>query len=219
MKIQKRKDWEKLQRQNRIIDIAENLFSSRGYDDTTMDRVAAEAGYCKRTLYIYFKDKDDLFASIVLRGLRTLNTMLHEAYESNELGLEKIRAIARTYFRFFCEDPVSFNFMIAFDYKNRYYHRPMDPEKDGIFKVECQKIGDDNADLTIRAIEAAIEDGTIKTKLSPLQLLLILWGQLSGVMEMIATREQFLGEIYNTNAEKLFNNFMELTEKSLIEAK
>ena len=200
MKVQKRKDWEKLQRQNRIIDIAGNLFSNQGYDDTTMDRVAAEAGYCKRTLYLYFKDKDDLFAAIVLRGLRTLNTMLHEACESTERGIDKIKAIARVYFRFFCEDPVSFNFMISFDYKNRYYHCPVNSEEHGIFKVECQKIGDDNADLTVQAIEAAIEDGTIKTKLSPLQLLLILWGELSGVMEIIVTRQQYLGEIYKTNA-------------------
>ena len=44
MKIEDRKAWERKQRQDRIIDIAEKLFLSQGVNQTTMDRIAHVAG-------------------------------------------------------------------------------------------------------------------------------------------------------------------------------
>lgn len=48
-----------------VLDAATSLFLAKGYDGTTMDEVAALAGVSKPTLYRYFADKEQLYASIV----------------------------------------------------------------------------------------------------------------------------------------------------------
>jgi AcrR family transcriptional regulator len=48
-----------------IVDGARKVFLSRGFDAASMGDIAKAAGVSKGTLYVYFKDKDELFAAIV----------------------------------------------------------------------------------------------------------------------------------------------------------
>ncbi|MDV9971959.1 helix-turn-helix domain-containing protein [Clostridioides difficile] len=59
-----KRDKEKIQRENEIIDKAEKLFSLNGFDNTTMNELAKEVEYTKRTIYKYFSCKEDLFFAV-----------------------------------------------------------------------------------------------------------------------------------------------------------
>lgn len=48
-----------------ILDAAKNLFMSNGYDGSSMDAIAAEAGVSKLTVYSHFTDKETLFCAAV----------------------------------------------------------------------------------------------------------------------------------------------------------
>ena len=48
-----------------ILCAAKNLFLSKGYDGSSMDAIAAEAGVSKLTVYSHFTDKETLFAAAV----------------------------------------------------------------------------------------------------------------------------------------------------------
>ena len=48
-----------------ILDAAQELFSEHGYQDTSLGDIAAFIGIGRTTLYEYFKDKEDLLASLV----------------------------------------------------------------------------------------------------------------------------------------------------------
>ncbi len=48
-----------------VLEAAKTLFVSRGFEGTSMDAVAAEAGVSKLTVYSHFGDKDTLFKSAV----------------------------------------------------------------------------------------------------------------------------------------------------------
>ncbi len=52
-------------KRRQIIDGARSVFLSRGFDAASMGDIAKAAGVSKGTLYVYFKDKDELFAAIV----------------------------------------------------------------------------------------------------------------------------------------------------------
>ena len=69
MGITERREREKEQRHNDIIDAAEKVFFSRGLEHATMDNVAVEAELSKGTLYLYFKSKEELYLAILLRSL------------------------------------------------------------------------------------------------------------------------------------------------------
>jgi len=52
---------------NRILDAALHLFRERGFDETTMRDVAAEAGVATGAAYYYYRSKEDLVLAFYLR--------------------------------------------------------------------------------------------------------------------------------------------------------
>jgi len=52
-------------RRRAILDAARGVLIKKGYGDAHLDDVAAAAGIAKGTLYLYFKDKEDLFGEVL----------------------------------------------------------------------------------------------------------------------------------------------------------
>ncbi len=52
-------------KRRQIVEGARDVFLSRGFDAASMADIAKASGVSKGTLYVYFKDKDELFAAIV----------------------------------------------------------------------------------------------------------------------------------------------------------
>ena len=59
-----------------LLQVARKLFFEQGYHGTTVEQVARAAGFSKRTVYLYFKNKDELFLSIGEEGLVLLRREL-----------------------------------------------------------------------------------------------------------------------------------------------
>ena len=58
---------ERTLREERILDAAATLLARWGYRKTTIDDVAREAGVGKGTIYLHWKDKNDLFRAAIWR--------------------------------------------------------------------------------------------------------------------------------------------------------
>ena len=61
-----RKEKEKEQRRNIILDVAQQLFFSKKYDEITIEEIANKAQLAKGTLYLYFKSKEELYSAVAL---------------------------------------------------------------------------------------------------------------------------------------------------------
>jgi len=60
-----RRKQEKEELQQTILKAAGALFLEQGYDRFSMRRLAQEIGYSDATLYLYFRNKDDLLFRVV----------------------------------------------------------------------------------------------------------------------------------------------------------
>lgn len=69
-------DRRREQTRNEIADAAIELFLTQGFDETTMDEVAAAAGVSRRTAYRYFPAKEDLVFEHPRRWLERFSTIL-----------------------------------------------------------------------------------------------------------------------------------------------
>ena len=58
--------------EGQILDIAQDLFFTQGYGATSIEMIAQKAGISKRTFYHRFKDKSDIFRSVVHRVIERL---------------------------------------------------------------------------------------------------------------------------------------------------
>jgi len=88
-----------------LLRAAQRLFFRHHYTGTTVEQVARAAGLSKRSVYLYFKNKDELFIAVAEEGLLKLRARL-EAIPLDRLDIEAaIDAIMRTYVAFAREEP------------------------------------------------------------------------------------------------------------------
>ena len=69
-----------LHREN-IVRAAAALFAQKGFDASSIDDIARESGYSRRTIYIYGKSKENLLCLAIAQELRTLRDGLRHAQE------------------------------------------------------------------------------------------------------------------------------------------
>ena len=94
MGIQERKEREKERRRQQIMIAAKRVFYNKGFAKVTMEDIAREAELSPGTLYLYFKSKDELCASLSLRILQYLNIRLRHVSTEKELdGQQKLEAL------------------------------------------------------------------------------------------------------------------------------
>ena len=99
MGIKDRREREKLDRRNAILTAAKDLFWEKGYE-ATMDEIAEKAELSKPTLYLYFKNKDDLYASIALGGFEALKETFRQVADSRADVRDKVRSMYRAFIEF-----------------------------------------------------------------------------------------------------------------------
>ncbi|HEY3968547.1 MAG TPA: TetR/AcrR family transcriptional regulator [Planctomycetaceae bacterium] len=93
------------QRRQSIVESAARLFAKDGYAGCEMERVAAEAGIAKGTLYLYFPGKQELFFACVDWGMSWMQQTVRAAAESVSDPFERIAVAVRAYLEFFEEHP------------------------------------------------------------------------------------------------------------------
>ena len=186
MGIAERREREKEQRKNDIIDAAERVFFARGPENATMDDIAEEAELSKGTLYLYFKNKEDLYLAIHLRGNIILKSLFEKAVKVPKTGIEKTRAIGNAYVEFFNQYPDYFNAMIY------YESHDIDFEDQDSIASECLIVGKSTLEILIEAIMTGIKDGSIRSDIDPFKTALCLWGQTTGIIQIASLKEKIV---------------------------
>ncbi|MDD4138130.1 MAG: TetR/AcrR family transcriptional regulator [Methanoregula sp.] len=176
MGISERKIREKEQRKKEILDAAERLFFLREYEDVSMDEIAREVELNKATLYLYFKNKEALFAAIVLRGVWILQKKYMECMETQVPGVVKVALLGQAYYRFSQEHP-DYQRLIHFYGTERFSKENPCTAEIGKGYGTCRMILRD-------AVQEGIDDGTIRADLDPFLISMYLMISFMGILSM-----------------------------------
>ncbi len=214
MSKEERKAWEKEQRRDRIVDRAQEVFFAKGFDGATIDDIAAAAGYSKRSIYLYFRDREELFLAVALRGQTLFYEMLKQALEGEGDGHGLLR-MGRAFYEFSLSHPEFFGMIMAYESRIHAYRGDDDPDDTDSPRARCRELSIRYGGLVINAIVEEIQSGRIRTSLEPLQLMLLLWGQVFGVMQIILMRKEGFGETYGITPDALFGEFLSMMIKAL----
>ena len=209
MGIAERKEREKEQRRNDIIDAAENVFFSKGINLTTMDEVAEKAELSKGTLYLYFKSKGDLYLAITQRALSLLADMFDEAIKQHSTGLDQIRAVGQAYYRYSQIHANYFNTILHYEISQ------LEMDGAGETLLECHRLGQKVMLLVASTIETGIKDGTIRADLDPVKTAYLLQGQSSGIIQLIARESEHIKSMENFEPQELMTDFTDMMYHAL----
>ncbi|MCM8785187.1 MAG: TetR/AcrR family transcriptional regulator [Candidatus Omnitrophica bacterium] len=88
-------------KKNLIIKVAERLISKKGYSKTTVDEITKKAGIGKGTFYLYFKDKNDLFFSIIKQEFENLMLKIKDDVSDIDDFFERLKKGIEIYLSYF----------------------------------------------------------------------------------------------------------------------
>ncbi len=161
-----RKEREVAIRKNEMIEAAEQLFSEFGYENVTMDDIAKKAEFGRRTLYLYFNKKEDLYLSVFNKYQRIKLEITLKGLDE-EIGVfNKLNKWGHNYYEFYNRYPWFINYQLLMDFydmKDRNY-------SDNLVK-EYLEINEETLNFIRNILLQGIEEGSIRNDLCADQLL------------------------------------------------
>jgi AcrR family transcriptional regulator len=73
-----------------LVDVARQLFARQGFEDTTMNNIAEASGKGRRTLYTYFKSKDEVYSAVINGELQRISSTFLAVARKQLPPLEKL---------------------------------------------------------------------------------------------------------------------------------
>jgi AcrR family transcriptional regulator len=120
MGIQERREREKEELRRNIILTASRLISKIGHENLTIRKLAAAIEYSPRTIYLYFRDKEELLQEIIEEGFRRTLEIRRAKPESGISMEERLRSHIASAF----EDPHFYRAVVTLLLEKRYEPGP-----------------------------------------------------------------------------------------------
>jgi len=199
MGVSDRKEKVKKIRSNDIIDAAEKVIFLKGYESATMDDIAKEAEFSKRTIYIYFNSKEQLYFEIMVRGYKILIQMIETAVTDEKNSLDRIRQIGRTLYRFGTEYPHYFDAIMCYENGEKDFANGTSDKS----REECYALGEKIFGCLTAALVSGIEEGVIRSELDITSTAIVLWSCTLGLYNTLRKKRNYIEHYHKRNPEKL----------------
>jgi AcrR family transcriptional regulator len=110
MGINERKERDRQEMRSKIIQGAITMFLTEGYEKTSIRNIAEKIEYSPATIYLYYKDKDELLYDVQREAFEKLfNEFRHHATATD--AFERLKQISLTYVTFGKQNPEMYNLM------------------------------------------------------------------------------------------------------------
>lgn len=181
MTIADRKAREKEQRRNDIINAAEKLFFSKGYDNVSMEDIAKKVELNRATLYLYFKNKEALFFAIVLRAVRQLHFITNERMNNSMNSYQRVIAAGHSYLTFANVYP---DYYKVYQYFQTGRFDDLADEEVNEDLREIKKLQKEMVGSWVQAIKSGITEGTIGSEIDPLYASVLIMSTIESLANM-----------------------------------
>jgi AcrR family transcriptional regulator len=172
MGILERKEKQKLEIRKLILDASMKLFVEEGFDNVTIRRIADLIEYSPTTVYLYFKDKDEIFFSLHDMGFQKMEEMNKDLASINNPFL-RLHKMGENYLEFGMSNPEYYNLMFIQD-------EPMNK----ITELGCEWVKGDSALHRLRETVTECMDKGYITKGDPHLVSLSVWGFVHGLVSL-----------------------------------
>ncbi len=105
MGIKERKKQEKEILRNKIIEVAQEMLVNEGFENISMRKIADRIEYSPTTIYLYFKDKNDLSGILMRQYFAKLDQALKQAFDERDDPITSMKKGMRAYIQCGLENP------------------------------------------------------------------------------------------------------------------
>ena len=208
-----RKERETQLRKQIILEAAEKLFLSNGYEATTMDEIANEAEFSKGTVYKYFISKDELYIAIGIKAYELIINYTREFSVKEAPGIKQIMSVGYAYYEFTKEHP---------PYANIFHDIALKiPDiaiklKETLSEIENEyfKLSNTYRDIFIKILNDAVKINAIRSDKNPFLIGYILSTLTNGLINDLMQSKNFIDRL-GLNSDEIVDFVFEILGEGL----
>lgn len=158
-----------------ILEAAKKLFIVKGVEQTSMRAIAEAIEYSPATIYLYYKDKNELIHDLHVEGFTRMNQSMAPLIHVKN-PMEKLAAMGRAYVQFALENPDYYELMFI-------TQKPIE----GLEKPENWKEGALTFDSLVNVVHECQSQGKFPGK-DPIRLSFLIWSCVHGICALKCCR-------------------------------
>jgi AcrR family transcriptional regulator len=167
-----RREREKIEMRQLIVDSAIEMYIKEGYDKLTLRSIAQRIEYAPGTIYLYFKDKHELFHAMHEWAFKKLLMEWDEKLSGIKNPIDRLRGISETYINFAFSNPELYDLMFIL-------REPMCAEAN----IEEWPCGMSVFQFLVDTIEEALEKNLLKSE-NAQTLAFMFWSSTHGMLSL-----------------------------------
>jgi len=202
MGITERREREKQEMQQLILRTAADLFTEVGFEKTSIRSIAEKIEYSPATIYLYFKDKNELFYAISQEAFQLFFKYFQEV-PALEDPMKRLHQLGHIYFKFAFENPGYYDLMFIL-------RAPMDVEE----TQEHWELGQRSHSVLSGLVNECMAAGYFKGR-DPEVLAHLIWSTVHGIVSL-KIRDRMKVYIEQERTELIYNSlemFNDILEK------
>ena len=176
MGVKERREREKTETRDKILDAARELFVTEGFEGVSMRKVAERIEYSPTAIYVHFADKQELFRELCHQDYARLAEVFRSSVISTE-PMERLKQIGAIYIDFGTRYPNHYKFMFMTP------HPPHEPDE-----VDREMMGNPEMDAYAFlkwGVQQALDAGCFREELTDAALISqTLWASAHGVISL-----------------------------------
>ena len=176
MGVKERREREKSETRDKILDAARELFVTEGFEGVSMRKVAEKIEYSPTAIYVHFADKQELFRELCHQDYARLAEVFQSSAMSTD-PIERLKQIGAIYIDFGTRYPNHYRFMFMTP------HPPHEPDEE-----DREMMGNPEMDAYAFlkwAVQQAIDAGSFREELTDAELISqTLWASVHGVIAL-----------------------------------
>lgn len=205
-----RKDAISAMHKENILLAAEGLFAAKGVEATTMDEIARTAEYSKRTVYVYFGSKEEIYYLIILKGITLLKDYITEGLDAQVGFLSRYQALCQKLVDYYIATPFHFAAIVNFQ------TRPLQALSGSQVEQDIFRVGEE-INITLEGLlENGKREGVLQPELLVKPTIFIYWSSLSSLILLANHKSSYIEETMNISSKELLEYGFQLLSGMVI---
>lgn len=181
MGVKERKERERNTRARTIMDAASKVFFQRGYTRATIEEIASSAELSVGTIYLYFKNKEELYISLIFEGMEMFASRFKKILESDASTHDKVHLAWDFFMEFYEHNPATYHIL------NHLGDISLMSSLSGETMEQIIAATRLNFNLVSRILDPCIKQG-IYINAPPRDIADAMWAQFLGMIQLYETR-------------------------------
>lgn len=196
-----------------IMAAAEQIFSEKGFAQTTIADISNASEYSRRTIYAYYESKEDILHHIIAKGLLILKQDMESALQSNSDFLAQYFAVCNAIKKYQIECPHSLENVTGAKTSKLDLEHLTPPV------AQIMSLGTEVNTLLAELLQSGKEQGIVRQEIIPMPTVYILWSNITSLLTLVQTKGAFIAKAFATTEEDYLEYGLKQIINSILEVR